>query len=169
MTKEITKTYNELVKKNVFLFSLLIATLSNEVMDHVLGCENSQEAWKGLEERYASISVVRINQLKIEFHTAQKGVDSVDKLLRLQRIRDQLIVAGEKITKNDLVIAALSGLPTEFEMIKTVILARETPISLKIFRAQLLGVEGSIKSKLNTLSNLMSAMYVQGSSSGSQS
>lgn len=43
-------------------------------------------------------------------------------------------------------------------MIKTVILARETPISLKDFRAQLLGAEGSIKSKLNTLSNSMSAM-----------
>lgn len=77
--------------------------------------------------------------------TAQKYADSVDKyLLRLKGIEDQLIAAKEKITKNDLVIPALSRLPLEFEMIKIVILAIETPISMKDFRAQLLGAEGSI-------------------------
>lgn len=53
-------------------------------------------------------------------------------------------------------------------MIKTIILARETLISMKDFRAQLLGAEGSIESKITSLSNSMSAMYVQGNSSNSQ-
>lgn len=46
-------------------------------------------------------------------------------------------------------------------MIKTVILARETPISMKDLRAQLLNVEGNIESRVTNLSNSMIAMYVR--------
>ncbi|XP_048439787.1 uncharacterized protein LOC125477062 [Pyrus x bretschneideri] len=129
--KEISIAYKEWVKIDVSLLSLLIATLSNEAIDYVISCKNSHEAWKCLQERYASVYVVKINQLKTEFHTIQKGSDSMDKyLLRLKGFKDQLVVAGEKIIENDLVIAALSGLPPTSEMIKTIILARETSISM---------------------------------------
>lgn len=110
VTKEIKTAYNEWVKTDVSLLNLLIATLLDDIMDYVIGCKTSQKAWKCLQERYVFVSVVRVNQLKTEFHTAQIGTDYVDKyLLRLKRIKDQLVVAGEKITENDLVIAALSG------------------------------------------------------------
>lgn len=72
--------------------------------------------------------------LKTEFQTLQKGIDSIDKLLsRLKSIRDQLIVAGEIVSKNDLIIDALAGLPREYAIIRTIILARENTISLKEF------------------------------------
>ncbi|XP_050131432.1 uncharacterized protein LOC126607750 [Malus sylvestris] len=130
VTKEITTAYKDWVKTDVSLLSLLIATLSDEAIDYVIGCKTSQEAWKSFQERYASVSVVRVNQLKTEFHTVQKGADYVNKyLLRLKVIKDQLVAARERITENDLVIAALSGLPLEFEMIRTVILARDTLMS----------------------------------------
>ncbi|CAN6726303.1 unnamed protein product [Malus baccata var. baccata] len=155
--------------KDLALLSLLIATLSDEVMNHVIGCKTAQEAWESLQERFASISVVRINQLKTEFHTAKKGSESVDKfLLRLKVIKDQLVAAGERITENDLKIAVLSGLPPEYEVIKTIILARDTSISLKDFRAQLIGVEGSLETRLTNIAGTMSAMYVRGDSTHDQ-
>ncbi|KAM1454643.1 hypothetical protein EV1_004084 [Malus domestica] len=145
------------------LLSLLIATLSDDAMEHVIGYKTSQEAWSALQDRYASVSVSRINQLKTEFHTAQKGGDSIDKfLLKLKAIRDQLISAGERVSENDLVIAVLTGLPQEFDMIRTVILARETPISLKDFRAQLLSAELTIDSRVSALTGSMAAMYMNG-------
>ncbi|XP_050153876.1 uncharacterized protein LOC126628286 isoform X1 [Malus sylvestris] len=169
VTKEISTAYKEWVKTDVSLLSLLIATLSDGAMDYVIGCKSSHEAWKCIQERYASVSVVKINQLKTEFHTIQKGADSVDKyLLRLKGIRDQLVAAGEKVTENDLVIAALSGLPSEFETIRTIILARDTPISLTDFRAQLLGAEASVESRVQSLSQSLAAMSVQGHVSHSQ-
>ncbi|KAM1343801.1 hypothetical protein ACFX2F_007961 [Malus domestica] len=132
-------------------------------MDHVIGCKTAQKAWESLQERFASISVVRINQLKIEFHTAKKGSELVDKfLLRLKVIKDQLVAAGERITENDLMIVVLSGLSPKYEVIKTIILARDTYISLKDFRAQLIGVEGSFETRLNNIAGTMSAMYVCG-------
>ncbi|CAN6677669.1 unnamed protein product [Malus baccata var. baccata] len=169
VTKEITTEYKEWVKKDLALLSLLIATLSDEAMDHIVGCKTSQEAWECLHERFASVSVVRVKQLKSEFHTIQKGTDSVDKcLLRLKAIRDQLVYAGEKITDNDFIIAAISGLPPEFEVIKTVILARDSCISLKDFRAQLLGAERYIESRMTNLTTSMFALCVQGESSHTQ-
>lgn len=60
-------------------------------------------------------------------------------------IKDKLLAAGEKITDYDLVIAALTGIPAKFDMICTVILARDTPISLKEFMAQLLGAKKSLE------------------------
>lgn len=76
--------------------------------------------------------------------------------------------AGEKITDNDYIIAVLIGLPTEFEMIKTVILARETPISTKAFRVQLLSAEGTIDSRIQSVTSFMSATYVNGANSDNQ-
>lgn len=112
--------------------------------------------------------MVQINQLKSEFHTIQKGGESIDKfLLRVKAISDQLVSAGEKITENEFLIVVLSGLPPEFEMIKTVILARDSTISYKDLRAQLLGVEASIESRMKSLSTSMAAMYVQGEGSSS--
>lgn len=110
VTKEIATAYKEWVKTDVSLLSLLIATLSDDAMDYVVGCKTCHEAWNCLQERYASVLVVRVNQLKTEFQTAQKNADSVDKyLLRLKAIKDQLVAIGERITKNDLVIVALFG------------------------------------------------------------
>ncbi|TQD74848.1 hypothetical protein C1H46_039636 [Malus baccata] len=138
-------------------------------MEHVIGCKTSYEAWKCLQERFSSVSMVRVNQLKTELHTAQKGGDSVDKfLMRPKGIRDQLVYAGEKVTDNDFIIAVFSGLPADFEMIKTVILVRDFPMSIKDFRAQLLVAEGSIESRMHSLSSSMSAMVVQGQRLGLQ-
>ncbi|XP_070683092.1 uncharacterized protein [Malus domestica] len=138
-------------------------------MEHVIGCKTSYKAWKCLQERFASVSMVRVNQLKTELHTAQKGGDSVDKfLMRLKGIKDQLVSAGEKVTDNDFIITVLFGLPADFEMIKTVILARDSPMSIKDFRAQLLVAEGSIESRMHSLSSSMSAMVVQGEGLGLQ-
>lgn len=83
-----------------------------------------------------------------ELHTIQKGTDSIDKyLLRLKNIRDQLIVAGETISDNDIMITGLAGLPKEYGVIRIVILARESSITLREFRAQLLGTKRKLKGK----------------------
>ncbi|TQD97551.1 hypothetical protein C1H46_016811 [Malus baccata] len=46
-----------------------------------MGCKSSHEAWKCLQECLASVSIVRVNQLKTELHTALKGGEYVDKFL----------------------------------------------------------------------------------------
>lgn len=70
VTKEITYAYKQCIQNDLALHNLLIATLSDEAMDYVIGCMTAQEAWESLQERFASVSVVKINQLKNKFHAA---------------------------------------------------------------------------------------------------
>ncbi|KAB2598442.1 hypothetical protein D8674_001362 [Pyrus ussuriensis x Pyrus communis] len=72
---------------------------------------------------------------------------------------------GESISDNDVMIAGLAGLPREYGVIRTVILARESTLTLKEFRALLLGTEREIEGEMNTLTQNLSALYVHGSSS----
>lgn len=55
--------------------------------------------------------------------------------MRLKNIMEQLIVAGEVISENDIMIVGLAGLPKEYVVIKTVILASESCTTLREFRA----------------------------------
>ncbi|KAM2041317.1 hypothetical protein FF1_034897 [Malus domestica] len=168
VTREITGAYTEWETTDMALLSLLLATLTDEAMKYVIGCRTAYEAWNNLVDRYATVFKSRINHLKTELHTIQKGSDTVDKyLLRLKHIREQLSAAGESISDNDVMIAGLAGLPREYGVIRTVILARESTLTLKKFRVLLLGTEREIEGEMNTLTQNLSALYVQGSSSGS--
>lgn len=62
-------------------------------------------------------------------------------------------------------IVGLAGLPKKYAIIRTVILGRESSITLKEFQAQLLGVEKEIEGDITMLTQNMSALYSQGSSS----
>lgn len=82
------------------------------------------------------MSKTGVNHLKIELHVIQKNGDLMDKyLLKLKSIRDQLTVAEEFISNNYVIVAALAGLPKEYATIRTVILANETTITMKEFKA----------------------------------
>ncbi|CAL9016186.1 unnamed protein product [Prunus brigantina] len=149
VTSEVTAAYKEWIRTDKALLSLLIATLSDEAIEYVIGTKTARDAWLSLSDRYASISRARINHLKTELQTAQKGGDSIERfLLRLKTVRDQLVQAGVKVSDDDFMIATLNGLPQEYDMIKTVLMARDSPISLKDFRAQLLAAEQTAEARL---------------------
>lgn len=75
-----------------------------------------------------------------------------------------------KLTDDNIIIAALNGLPADYDMIKIVIYARDTPLTLKDFHAQLLFAERHIESRILALSHQMNGLmaassYEHGSSS----
>lgn len=73
VTKETTVAYQDWEQTDLTLLSLLIATLSDDAIDQVLGCRTAHEAWSILEDRYAIVSKSRSNMLKTEFQTLQRG------------------------------------------------------------------------------------------------
>ncbi|KAM1065653.1 hypothetical protein FF2_020965 [Malus domestica] len=170
ITTEVTAAYKEWIKRDRALVSLLLATLGDEAVEYVVGCRTAHEAWMNLQDRYATVSRARVNHLKTELLTIKKGSDSVEKyMLRFKVLKDQLLAVGEVVSENDLIVAALAGLPAEFNMIRTVIVARETPISLKEFRAQLLAAERTAEDSQSTMNFPMSGMYCHGESSNANS
>ncbi|TQD77646.1 hypothetical protein C1H46_036855 [Malus baccata] len=143
---------------------MLIATLSDESVEHGLGSKTANEAWVNLQNRYASVSKARVNTLKIKFQTMKKGGSYVDQYLsRLRNIKDQLIAAGEDFSDNDFIVAVLSGLPREYYVIRIVIFTRDTTMSLREFREQLLCAEREAESVVNNLTSNLTGLYMQGS------
>ncbi|CAL2255963.1 unnamed protein product [Prunus armeniaca] len=66
VTSAVTAAYKEWILTDNALLSLLIATLSNEAIEYVIGTKIARDAWLSLSDRYASISKARINHLKTE-------------------------------------------------------------------------------------------------------
>ncbi|CAL9025198.1 unnamed protein product [Prunus brigantina] len=166
VTSVITAAYKEWLKVDKALLSLLIATLSDEAIEYVIGSKTASEAWMNLTDRYATVSRARVNLLKTELQTAQKGADSIEKfLLRLKHVRDQLAVAGISVSDDDLMLAVLNGLPSEYDMIKTVLLARDTSLSFKDFRNHLLAAEQAADSRVILPQSPMVGMFSNSSTS----
>ncbi|KAI5333020.1 hypothetical protein L3X38_023150 [Prunus dulcis] len=164
-TSELTVAYKDWIRTDKALLSLLIASLSDKALEYVIGSQTAREAWLHLCDRYASVSRARINHLKTKLQTAKKGGDSIERfLLRLKHIRDQLRAAAVLISDDDFVIAALNGLPQEYAIIKTVLIARDSPITLKDFRTQLLAAEQTAETRIVHNSDL----YAANSSSSAQ-
>lgn len=153
VTYELTAAYVAWESTDLALLSLLLTTLSEEAIEYVLGCKTIAEAWSNLVNRYEYVSKSRVNHLKTELHTFQKTVDSIDRyFLRLKSIREQLNAARESVSDNDIIIAGLDGLQKEYTIIRTIILARETSITLKEFQARLLGAKKESEGEANMIS-----------------
>ncbi|TQD79325.1 hypothetical protein C1H46_035162 [Malus baccata] len=164
----ISEAFLEWESIDLALLSLLIAILFYESIEHVLSCKKAHAARFNLQDHYASISKARVNTLKTEFQTLQKGGDSIDQYLsKLRSIKDQLIAANESVSDNDFVVAALSGLLREYSTIRIVILTRDNSITLREFREQLLCAEREVDSMANTMTHNFSGLYMQCSSSQS--
>lgn len=72
----------------------------------------------------------------------QKGSYSIEQyLFRLKNIKELLIATSEFLSNNDFVVATLSSLAREYSNIRNVILTRNTSISLREFKEQLICAE----------------------------
>ena len=104
-----------------------LALMTLHVSDHLLGSlselKDAGEAWKQLESTFKSKSVARKLQLKRELQTLKmKGDESVT--LYVTRARDiwqELKSTGEKITDQELAWSVLTGLPSSFDTLVTVL------------------------------------------------
>lgn len=160
VTSQLTAAYQEWLKTDKALLSLLITTLSDEALEYVIGTKTVRDAWRNLVDRYASVSRPHINHLKTELQTAQKWGDSIERFIRsLKHIRAQLAQAGVKVFDDDFMISVLNGLPAEYDMIKIVLVARDSSISLKDFIAQLLAAEQTAEARILTHSALFTSHY----------
>nr|XP_034930737.1 uncharacterized protein LOC118061423 isoform X1 [Populus alba] len=148
---------------------LITATLSPIAVSCAIGSTSSKELWIRLKEQFSTVSRTSIFQMKSNLQTIKKGSDSVAQYLhRIKEARDYLSAAGVYFADEDIVILALNDLPAEYNTFRCVIWGRESVISLKDFRSQLLAEEIIIDTSVN--SPFLSAMvastgdtYTQGS------
>ncbi|CAL9017564.1 unnamed protein product, partial [Prunus brigantina] len=76
-----------------------------------------------------------------------------------------LDVAGISVSDDDLMLVVLNGLPSEYDMIKIVLLARDTSLSFKDFRNHLLAAEQAADSRVILPYSSMVGMFSHSSTS----
>ena len=146
---------------------LITATLSPVALSCAIGSTSSRDLWIRLKEQFSTVSKTSIFQMKSNLHNIKKGADSVSQYLhRIKEARDYLSAAGVYFLDEDIVILALNGLPSEYNTFRTVIRGRESVITLKEFRSQLLAEEIIVEN--STSVSLMSAMVATNQSTGSR-
>ncbi|KAM2756431.1 hypothetical protein PS2_018299 [Malus domestica] len=145
------------------LMQLITATLSPAAVSCVIGSTSSKELWTRLKDQFSTVTRTSIFQLKSELQTIKKGNDSVTLYLqKIKEARDLLSAVGVFFYDDDIVILTLNGLPVEFNTIRSMIKGRETMISLKDLRSQLLAEENLLEKGSN--SPVLSAFMAQSNS-----
>ena len=112
------------------LLSLINSTLTPQVFSLVVGIKNAQEVWNTLDQRFTSISIVNILNLKLELQSLKKGNESVNGFLQKIKItRDKLLAVGVVVNNEKLICIVLKDLSTEFAHFCSAIRTRSDPIS----------------------------------------
>jgi hypothetical protein len=99
--------------------------------------------------------------MKSELQSIKKGSEPVSQYLqKIKDARDHLSAAGVLFEDDDIVILALNGLPSDYNTFRCMIRGRDTPLSLKDFRSQLLAEEATLE-HTQSASPFVSAMLAQ--------
>ncbi|KAM1541138.1 hypothetical protein ACFX1Z_011089 [Malus domestica] len=157
-TRVVTDEYKIWKMHDKALMQLITATLSPAAISCAIGSTSSKDLWFRLKDQFSTVTKASIFQLKSELQTIKKGNDSITLYLqKIKEARDLLTAAGVIFEDDDVVILTLNGLPAEYNTIRSVIRGRETVISLKDLRSQLLAEEALLESvsALPVLSALM--------------
>jgi hypothetical protein len=117
-------------QKDRLIISVLVSTLSDSYVSHVVGCTTSRALWESLEKMFASQAHVRIMQVHFQLATLKKGNSSVtDYFHKLKNLSDTLAACGQPLNDFEAVSFLLSGLGSEFDPLVTSVTTRVDPIS----------------------------------------
>lgn len=124
------------------LMSLLISSLTEDVLPLIVGATSSREIWTTLESALASPSHTRILQLHLQIQNIKQGELSVTQFLqKAKRLSDELSAAGRPLSLQDFNLYIFKGLNSIFRDLVTTLASRPTPIPYSELHSMLLSHE----------------------------
>ncbi|KAL4561418.1 hypothetical protein LXL04_033584 [Taraxacum kok-saghyz] len=133
-------------RQDQIIISALLGSCSDTIQSIISSADTAQEAWERLNSSYASASRSRIISLKSKLAKNPQGNRSItDYLHNMRSIADDLALAQNPVTEEDLLVHILSQLSDEYNTIVAALQVRETPISYPELFDKLLDFERSLK------------------------
>jgi gag-polypeptide of LTR copia-type len=115
---EFNPSYLSWRRQDQLLLGWLRSSLTEPLLAQVVSSTSAREFWTALEDYFSSTSRARLNDLKHQIQTAQKGdLSCSEYLLHLHRVADELAFIGSPLPEEDLVTATINGLGTEYNAI----------------------------------------------------
>ncbi|KAJ0981009.1 hypothetical protein J5N97_009264 [Dioscorea zingiberensis] len=134
--------YQIWLQQDQFVLSLLLSSLSVDVLSQVLFLTTSFDVWSALERMFASQSRARIMQIRLQLSTTQKKELSVsDYFNKMKNLADTLAAISQPLQDEEVITYNLAGLDSEFDPLVTSITTRANQMSLNDLYAHLLTYE----------------------------
>ena len=126
---------------------LLKLLMDDSILSMMDGIDNCSDAWDALQDLFASTTAANIMQLKKQFNSfSMKGKESIAAYMqRARKLQFEMSAAEVQVTDADLMMTILQGLPTEYGMIKTIIVNTEPLPTYNTVLGRLLRVEADHK------------------------
>ena len=126
-------------QRDKLILSLLLSTLTESVLTHVVGLKTSQEVWLTLERMFATQSQARIMQSRFQLATLKKGASSIsDYFQKAQTLAHTLAAIDTPLKGSELVSYILVDLGSDYDPLITSITTRIDLVSLKDLYGHLL-------------------------------
>jgi hypothetical protein len=116
-------------QQDQLILSVLLSSLSMEVLHLVVDCPTSCSVWHTLEQVLASTSNSCIMQLHGSLQDLRQGDDSVTQFLqKAKALFDELAAVGRPISLNNFNLYVFRGLRGEFKDLVTSLVTRANPL-----------------------------------------
>lgn len=127
-----------------------IAVMIKNVKDHhlaaITSAANAKAAWDALASTYAATSNARRLQLRQQLTALKKSADEplTKYVARARQLHADLLGAGHAMPTTELAWAILAGLPESYNVITTVLMARDGDLDLETITSKLLQHETAL-------------------------
>jgi len=102
-------------RKDQFILSWFIATLTEKVVPTIYGMTTTKQARNALANRYANPSRSRINQLRRQLQMLHQGTKCCAEFLcTAKMLADQLAIIGKPVGDDDLISYIVGGLKPQY-------------------------------------------------------
>jgi hypothetical protein len=131
-------------RKDQWVLSWFLATLSEKIMITVYGLSTSRQVWVTLSNRYATPSHARINHLRRQLQLLRQGSRTCSEFIQLAKtLASQLAIVGKSVEEEDLISYIVGGLNSQFNPFVTSFsfATKDTSMTLEDFQAELLSYE----------------------------
>lgn len=124
------------------IMSMLISSLTEDVLPLIVGTTTSREVWNVLEQALVSPSNTRILNLHFRLQNLFQNEKSISQYLHeAKTLSNELATAGRPLPLADLNIYVFKGLRSDFKNLVTTLSARSEPVSFSELHALLLSHE----------------------------
>ncbi|XP_019153849.1 PREDICTED: uncharacterized protein LOC109150394 [Ipomoea nil] len=123
--------YHAWIKQDQSILSLLISSLSDEVMYLAVGRNTSQEVWQSIGAALGSSTRARCLNLLGQFQSIRQGNSSTAEFLgKAQLLVESLALAGRPLSLDEQNMYVFRGLRPEFRALAASLTVTGTPVSI---------------------------------------
>ncbi|XP_020412864.1 uncharacterized protein LOC109947331 [Prunus persica] len=148
-------------KRDQMLRSWIIASLTEDVMPHIVGTSTSSQAWKALTQAFGSRTNTRLLQLHTQLQNFSKGdLPVATYFQKAKLIADQLAATGKPLDTNEFNAIIFHNLGSDYSDMVTAMSTKLSPISYSELHSLLVSHEIRLQEKATYSTILPSANLV---------